>query len=71
MNGAQVTAASSVGGNLATLLVWISNGLAHGVWFPVDSGTAIAAAALITAAVGASGVSVWNARRIAKLEAEK
>jgi|JI10StandDraft_1071094.scaffolds.fasta_scaffold227039_4 hypothetical protein len=60
MNGSAVAATSGITGNIATIIVWMSNSMAHGDWFPVDSGTAISIATILTAAVGAFGVTSWN-----------
>jgi hypothetical protein len=60
MNGAAVAATTGITGNVATVIVWMSNSMAHGNWFPVDSGTAISIATILTTAFGALTVTGWN-----------
>ncbi len=60
MNGSAVAATTGITGNIATVMVWISNSLAHGNWFPFDSGTAISIATILTTAFGALTVTGWN-----------
>lgn len=61
MNGAHVAATSGVAGQIATVIVWLSDAIGNHHWFPVDSGTAIAIASLIVSSMGALGVAGWNA----------
>ncbi len=60
MNATSAVAAGGLTGNLATCIVWISNSLANGVWFPVDSGTSIALTSLISAGATALGITSWR-----------
>lgn len=60
MNATSAVAAGGLTGNTATIIVWVSNSLANGVWFPVDSGTSIALASLLSAGAAALGISSWR-----------
>lgn len=61
MNGSHVAAASGITGNIAAIIVWISNAVGTGHWFPVDSATSIAIASVLVSAFGAGGVVAWKA----------
>lgn len=60
MNGSQVGAAAGITGNVASIIVWLSNAIGTGHWFPVSSETAIALATLLTTTLGATGVAWWH-----------
>lgn len=63
MNGSHVAAASGLVGNIASMIVWISNAIATGHWFPISSETSIAMASLIVSGLGGTGVAAWIALR--------